>query len=456
MDPNVKIFSCWQCGHKLRYPIKDRVIKFKCPECAHQYFSIDGIIKETLEKLPRTEPLEPSEPPPSEKSDQKEPVRKEPVQIARPVRSYSRLWRVGYGVLFVTLVLIAPIAVVYNQTLASQDRHNVTLNNVFRQNNPLNEAKVPIDIDQSLLFSNPPLVKEGKVYLSSYSGELVKFDLTSSSTTWMTNLKSPSTGRMIFDDKYLVVTTSEDGLLFVHASNGNVAYNYEHCGGVLSSPVKFRETVFVACNGNILRFKKGLPLDTIPTALINIKSLLIHRNRMLIVSEEGSIECKDMADNYSLDWKYSIGQKINLDPVLYKGNLLYATKNGLVYCLSRSGNNRLVIDLSGKQLSSMLISDHTLIVSTAKGAIYFVDPGSGKQIMRRLEFNCQILSDMCVVNDTLYIPCFDKGIKILYQPYRHRRTKKFNLKNAQITSGISYHDEQLFYTTSNGQIHKIK
>lgn len=298
---------------------------------------------------------------------------------------------------------------------------------------------VSLDVgDGSLMWKNPiggkggastPALKDGRIYVGSFSGDLYSIDAATGETVWKRTLEE--------DPQWWGIASSplvlEEGVLVTAFSSGTI-YRLDLDGDEVwslstgrtdpyASPASRDGRVYFAGGDPALYsvdLSSGAPLWKLPTeapitstpsvaygsvffatreALLavdaatgdelwkepmrgTISSPAVSRGRVYVGSDDAALECRDATDG-ELIWRAEVDSPVRSSPLVAGGLVYFGSYQGVVYALDALDGSEIWSYPIGEYLiASPSISDGVLFIGADDGRLYaFGAAPSGGEIL---------------------------------------------------------------------------
>lgn len=260
-----------------------------------------------------------------------------------------------------------------------------------------------------------PVVSDGVVYVGSSSGHFYALSAKNGAKLWKTKLSSEIYAEALVDGEILFIADRKGIVYALAKSTGNIEWQVDIGEEISARPVFSDDGIYVvtALRKVVLLDKEGrgkkwqtsrtgaLPKMTIKGS----SSPVLFNGKVFVGFADGSLVCYN-ASNGDVVWEKQLSSKssqfidIDATPLIANGVLYIPTEDGKTFAIDPvSGKNIWVADKGG---SNDLLYDNDKIYVSGNGVLSLVDPSNGKIIWEQ-KFNDPEISSPVIRDGLLFV-----------------------------------------------------
>jgi outer membrane protein assembly factor BamB len=209
------------------------------------------------------------------------------------------------------------------------------------------------------------------LYCLDTAGELI----------WSQKLQGPVTSNVLETEDGVFVGTEDGDIYVMDRNDGRVIRKISMKSAVSSNILSYERSIIFGCaDGNLYVMDSTGKLCGSFNAGTKIGSnLSIDGSRLYFFSDDFLSFCLDLK-TFRRKWKTSLGEKVQVPPVVYKKKLLVVCWNGVLYCLDkRNGTIKWWRKIPSRSTYGLAVVDKKVIVSSLSSALACFDIESGEQ-----------------------------------------------------------------------------
>jgi outer membrane protein assembly factor BamB len=238
--------------------------------------------------------------------------------------------------------------------------------------NLLWEYKAKEGIFGNAIYSSPEIAR-GKLYISSWNGNIMVLDLNSSRVVWEERVGWSSTSSpLVFNDSVFV--GHSDGLSLL--KQGKLLWKKE-IGTVSCKPTIGEGIIYFGSHDtHVYALDKKNIKWKFKTKGEVCSSPVLYKGILYVGSKDGNLYALD-ATTGSKKWSYKTGAPICSSPLIYKNVIFFGSWDNNLYALNLDGSLKWKFTCGWGIHSSPSIRDDTLYFASLDGNFYALDPENG-------------------------------------------------------------------------------
>ena len=265
-----------------------------------------------------------------------------------------------------------------------------------------------------------PVIKDNKIFVADYSGNVVAFDVDSGQIIWQQRLDvSISSGISIDGDK-LFIATGEGGIVALNASDGELLWNTLVGSEILATPTATKGIVLAkSIDGSITALSQndGKQLwhfdQEVPPLILHassqpqvagqsavvgfangrLVSLALHTGKLLwnkkIAEGKGATVIERMVD-------------IDVSPIVVRGVVYVATYQGKIAALELQ-SGRILWRHTISSYAGIAADLKNVYISDAKSYVWAFDEETGAVIWRQAQMEGRMLTGPALLNNYIVV-----------------------------------------------------
>ena len=265
-----------------------------------------------------------------------------------------------------------------------------------------------------------PVLADGTLYVSAFEGKLYALNATTLSLDWEYPVDEGGIGRIVGGPTVaegLVIFGSSDGYVrAVRNTDGSLAWSFQTQDSVWSTPTVEGDTVYISSLDHHVyalsltdgRQKWPRPFEAEGAV---VSSPLVVDGKLYVGSFDRNFYVLDAISGTVID-RFEGDSWFWANPITDGQRVYAASMGGTLYTLDigRSPLMRELFDLGSPIVSTPVLVDGRIAITSDGGLIYLISPDTGKQEAPAYNVGAEVRAALGVRNDTVYVNAMDRRV----------------------------------------------
>ncbi|MCS7246904.1 MAG: serine/threonine-protein kinase [Anaerolineales bacterium] len=271
---------------------------------------------------------------------------------------------------------------------------------------------------------------------------------------WVFSCQDEIRGSAAYRDGWLFFGSYDHRLYVVHATKGELIWNYQTDGPIVSRPLIEDGNVIFGCADcrlYALNQLSGKILWSYYTGGAIYSSPVFSGGHLFIGSDDAHLHAVNLASGNGV-WKFDSGAPIRTTPCLYEDKLFFGNEYGDFLCIEFRGSLRWRFRAKRGITGSATIADHTIYFGSLDGAVYALDAKTGWQLWR-FRLGKPTISTPCVSGEYLLVGCVDGHMYCIDIPSVKERWR-FPTEH-QVTGSAVVFEGRVYFGSVDGHLYCV-
>lgn len=354
---------------------------------------------------------------------------------------------------------------IYAGTSLNEKNHKISenTNNIIKNNGKLiKEFKNSPGFYESDAIYSSPVIIDGVLYASSWSGDIIALDVETGNRLWQTKIGdlSMSTPLVVED---IIFVGSNNGLYSISAKDGKILWKNE-LRAVTSTPAYHNDIVFCGSHDDkVYAFdsRDGDLIWSVETDGEIYSSPTIADGLVLIGSNDNNLYAIDY-NNGEIKWTYETEGIIDTKPFVCNNRVFFGSWDNNLYALELKTGKLIWKYKTGWGIeSSPIIYDDILYFGSNDNNLYALNPTNGEKIWS-FTAGSAIHSSPTVYGEYVFFGCDDGRLYAVEKTSGEiawAAAPDYYINSIQnyvtkpIVSSLEVYDGDIYFCSTNGKIY---